>query len=77
MLKNIFKTAIRNFSRNKAYSLINISGLAIGLSCCILIILYIQREVSYDKFHEKADRIGRVIVEYCLLYTSPSPRDPE
>ncbi len=64
MLKNIFKTAIRNFSRNKAYSLINISGLAIGLSCCILIILYIQREVSYDKFHEKADRIGRVIVEY-------------
>ncbi|QIA06591.1 ABC transporter permease [Draconibacterium halophilum] len=46
--------------RNKFYSLINIVGLAIGISACILILLYVQSEISYDKFHDKADRIYRV-----------------
>ncbi|MCP4728245.1 MAG: FtsX-like permease family protein, partial [bacterium] len=51
--------AIRNIKKYKGYSLINISGLAIGLACCILIFLYLQYEYSYDKYHENADSIYR------------------
>jgi putative ABC transport system permease protein len=60
MFKNFFKTALRNLMRNKFYSAINIVGLAIGITACILIMLYVQSELSYDKFHDKADRIYRV-----------------
>jgi len=60
MLRNYLKIAIRNLKRHKGYSLINISGLAIGMACCILILLYVTDELSYDNFHEKADRIYRV-----------------
>lgn len=60
MFSNFIKTALRNLMRNKFYSAINIVGLAIGIASCILIMLYVQSEVSYDKFHEKADRIYRV-----------------
>ena len=60
MFKNYLKTALRNLMRNKFYSAINIVGLAIGITACILIMLYVQSENSYDKFHEKADRIYRV-----------------
>ncbi len=60
MIKNYFKIALRNLMRNKLYSLINIVGLAIGITACILIMLYVQSELSYDTFHEKADRIYRV-----------------
>ena len=52
--------AVRNISKNWKYSLINISGLAIGLACVIFIVLYINDELKYDKFHAKADRIYRV-----------------
>jgi len=55
-----FKPAIRNLMRNKFYSIINITGLAIGIAACILILLYVQFEISYDKFHENSDRIYRV-----------------
>ncbi|UCE22695.1 MAG: ABC transporter permease [Candidatus Aminicenantes bacterium] len=61
MFKNHLKIAFRNVGRNKAYSFINISGLAIGMACCILILLWVQDELSYDRFHEKADRIHRVV----------------
>jgi putative ABC transport system permease protein len=54
------KLAIRNLLRNKFYSLINIAGLAIGITACILILLYVKSEFSYDKFHKKADQIYRV-----------------
>jgi putative ABC transport system permease protein len=54
------KLAIRNLLRNKFYSLINILGLAIGIAACVLILLYVRFETSYDKFHENADRIYRV-----------------
>lgn len=64
MIKNYFKTAFRNLWRNKASSLINIFGLTIGLSCCLLIGLYIQHELSYDNFQKNGDRIARVIMEY-------------
>jgi len=64
MLKNYFKTAFRNLWKNKTSSLINIFGLTIGLSCCLLIGLYIQHELSYDNFERNGDRIARVIMEY-------------
>jgi len=61
MLKNYFKTAFRNLKRQKIYSFINITGLSLGLACCILITLYIHFELSYDSFHDKADNIYRII----------------
>ena len=64
MFKNYLKTAWRNLWRNKGFSLINISGLTIGLTCCLLIALYIQNELSFDKFESKGDRIARVIMQY-------------
>jgi len=64
MLKNYFKTAIRNFWKNKTSSLINIFGLTIGLTCCLLISVYIKHELSYDNFEQKGNRIARVIMEY-------------
>ena len=60
MLLNYFKIAFRNLSRHKAFSLINIAGLAIGMACSIFILLWVRDELSYDQFHEKADRIYRL-----------------
>ncbi len=60
MLKNYTTTAINNLLKNKLYSAINIIGLAIGLAACMLIVLYVQNEISYDKHWEKGDRIYRV-----------------
>ena len=60
MLQNYFKLAFRNIWRNKVFSFINIGGLSLGLACCMLIFLYIKDEISYDRFHEKKDRIYRV-----------------
>ncbi|MFO7445784.1 MAG: ABC transporter permease [Ignavibacteriaceae bacterium] len=60
MLKNYLKIAVRNLLRYKVYSYINIFGLAIGIACCLLILLFIHDELSYDSFHEKADRIYRI-----------------
>ncbi|MFA8434637.1 MAG: ABC transporter permease [Marinifilaceae bacterium] len=60
MLLNNLKIAFRNLIRNKAYSFINISGLAIGMACTIFIALWVNHETSYDSHHEKADRIYRV-----------------
>ena len=57
MLRNFFKIAFRNLLRNKGFSVINIAGLAIGMASAILILLWIQNELSYDRFHEKGDRI--------------------
>jgi putative ABC transport system permease protein len=55
MFKNYVKTAIRIFFRHKGYTFINIAGLAIGIACCILIFLWVQDELSYDRFHENAE----------------------
>ena len=62
MIKNYFKVALRYLLRNKGYTAINISGLAIGITCCILIMLFVRSEWSYDKFHSKSDRIYRAWV---------------
>ena len=64
MLPNIFKTTSRFLIKNKVYSLINIFGLAIGLATSILIFLYINDELSYDKFHNDFETIFRVQEEY-------------
>lgn len=61
MIRNYFKIAWRNIRRSPGYSLINIFGLATGLACFILILLFVQHEFSYDGFHKKADRIYRVV----------------
>ena len=60
MLKNYFKVAWRNILRHKTFSLINMTGLAIGLSCFLLIALYVLDELSYDKHFAHADRIYRM-----------------
>lgn len=60
MIKYYFKTAWRNLIKNKKYTLINIIGLAIGLSCFLLISLYVMNELSYDRYFPKANRIYRI-----------------
>jgi putative ABC transport system permease protein len=62
MIKNFFITAWRNLVRNKMYSVINVTGLSIGLACCMLIILYNKDEVSYDRFQKNAEDVYRVAV---------------
>lgn len=60
MIKNLFKITFRSLVRNKAFSLINIFGLAVGLATCLLIMLYILDESSYDRHHQEGDRIFHV-----------------
>jgi putative ABC transport system permease protein len=60
MLKNYLTSAYRNLLNNKAFSLINIVGLAIGMAAFLLILQYVRFELSYDTFHKKGDRIYRV-----------------
>jgi putative ABC transport system permease protein len=61
MLKTFFKTGFRSLKRNFSFSLINVSGLAIGLSAALVIYLIVQHELSFDKFHKDGDRIYRVV----------------
>lgn len=78
MITNYFKTAIRNILRNKVFSLINILGLSIGMAACLLIMLWIQNELNFDKFHENRDKMYRVM-SYGQRYfdngseTTPAP----
>jgi putative ABC transport system permease protein len=79
MLFNYFKIALRNLIKYKSFSLINITGLAIGIASCVLILLFVKDELSYDRYHEKADRIYRVHTEGRLgdnefrMAVSPAP----
>ena len=66
MLKNFFRTAGRTILKNKAYALINFIGLTCGLSLALLILVYVRSELSFDRFHEKADRV------YRLKYVAPN-----
>ncbi len=59
MFRNYFKITWRNLIRHKGFSFINISGLAVGMACCILIMMYVAEESSYDNFHPNGDRIFR------------------
>lgn len=63
MFKNYIKTAIRNLKRYKGHSFINLMGLAIGISCCIIILIYVQDEFSYDRHTENYDQIYRITLQ--------------
>ncbi|MEM1137844.1 MAG: ABC transporter permease [Bacteroidota bacterium] len=60
MLKNLIKIALRNIIKEKSYSIINVLGLAIGITSAIFLMLYVMDELSYDRFHENAERIYRL-----------------
>jgi putative ABC transport system permease protein len=60
MFRNYLKVALRNIIRHKGYSIINVAGLAVGMAVWILILLWVQDELSYDRFHENADQLHRV-----------------
>jgi putative ABC transport system permease protein len=68
MLKNYLKIALRNFTKHKSFSFINISGLAIGMACCMLIMLWVQDELNYEKFNQNIDDI------FCVVnYSTENP----
>jgi putative ABC transport system permease protein len=69
MLKNYLKIAIRNLRRHKGYTLINIAGLAIGMACCITVLLFVQDEVQYDGYHPLGNRIFRMTSRAVLMST--------
>ena len=64
MLKNYMKIAFRNLQRHPAYAFINVTGLAVGMTCCLLILLFVRDELSYDRFHENADRVYRIVSDW-------------
>ena len=77
MLRNYLKIAIRNLMRRKAYAFINVGGLAAGLACCMVILLYVSNESSYDQYHRDGDRLYRVLeyrkvpaLEFCTARIS-------
>ena len=82
MFKNYLIVTLRNLRKHKAYSFINIAGLAVGMACFLLILLFVQYEFGYERHHEKADRIYRVNVEQhrpggvFRAQTSPVPLAP-
>jgi len=64
MIRNWILTALRGFRKNKTSTVINILGLTVGLSSCLLIAVFIRHELSYDNFEVRGNRIARVIMEY-------------
>jgi putative ABC transport system permease protein len=64
MFKNYFKVAFRSLTRNRNYTIINITGLAVGIAVCMMIFIIIQFQTSFDNFHSNKDRIYRVLTEY-------------
>lgn len=63
MIKNYLKSTLRNILKYKGYSFINIFGLATGFACCILIMLWVQQEISYDDFQKNCERLYRITIE--------------
>ena len=63
MFKNYIKIALRNIEKHRGYSIINIAGLALGMACCILILAWVQDELSFDKFHQHSKDLFRVVTE--------------
>ncbi|MBU8923035.1 MAG: ABC transporter permease [Bacteroidales bacterium] len=63
MISNYIKVAIRNMTRHKTYTIINLAGLAIGIACSVLMLMWVADELSFDRFHSKSDRIYRLLVE--------------
>ncbi|MDH4273390.1 MAG: ABC transporter permease, partial [Candidatus Aminicenantes bacterium] len=63
MFKNYLKVAVRNLLRHRGYSFINLFGLAVGMTCCSLILLYIQDEFRYDRYVPKGDQVYRLALQ--------------
>ncbi len=82
MLKTDLKIALRRLGRHRVYTLINVAGLAAGLACCLLILLFVRDELRYDRFHAHADRIFRLVADVNAgervldLATTPAPWGP-
>ena len=79
MLKNLLKVAIRNIGKDRIYSLLNILGLTLGITCSLFLFLYLLNELSYDKFHTEKDRIYRVVTHFTETdnqFTWPSAQIP-
>ena len=79
MLRNYLKIALRNLRRQKGYAFINIAGLAVGIACCLLIVLHVYDELSYDRYHEHADRIYRLTIQAGIfgeMPVAPTPTAP-
>jgi putative ABC transport system permease protein len=83
LFSNYLKIGLRKIKRQKIYALINIAGLAVGLACCAVIILYVTNELSYDAFHNDAARVYRIavhrvnIVGEFRFVATPAPLGPE
>ncbi|MGB2906942.1 MAG: ABC transporter permease [Candidatus Aminicenantaceae bacterium] len=82
MLQNYIKITLRNIRRHKVFSFINIAGLATGIACCLLLLLWVQDELGYDRFHANADSIYRLIEKVQRnegedhTFTHPAPHAP-
>ena len=79
MLRNLFKVALRNIGKDRIYSVLNILGLTLGITCSLFLFLYLLNELSYDQFHTKKDRIYRVVthfIESDNQFTWPSGQIP-
>jgi len=72
MFQNYLKSAFRHIKKQKIYSLITLAGLTIGMTCFVLISLYVRYEFSYDKFHSQSDHIYRVIADTSETYMGKS-----
>ncbi|MCP4726591.1 MAG: FtsX-like permease family protein [bacterium] len=82
MLKNYLKITFRNLLKHKSYSFLNITGLALGIACCLLILIYVLDELSFDRYHENANEIYRIVTDGVIsgrqieLATTPAPMGP-
>ncbi len=76
MLRNYLKVAFRNIRKQKGYAFINISGLAIGMAACLLILLWVYDELSFDTYHENANRIYRLTIDANLGGQTTAPVAP-
>ena len=71
MLKNYLKIAVRNLLKHRAYSLINIAGLAVGMASTIVMLLFVQYHFNFDRFHENGDRVYRVVTKDSFRQSRP------
>ncbi len=73
MFKNYLKTALRIVKKHKSFSFINIAGLAVGMACCVLILMWVQDELSYDRFHANHKQLYRTILNHEGQWYTASP----
>ena len=76
MFQHFFATAWRQLLKRKFYSFINITGLAVGMLCCIVITVYVQHELSYDQYHVKKQRIYRVVQAFRDVQPGEAVKNP-